>query len=63
MKFLNRLRRDRTEVEDVENHLEKTSLRLLGHVERMDKINLIKRVREERFPGRMKRRMIKKVLG
>jgi len=46
---------DRTVVADIENHLEETTLRWLWNLERMDKTNLVKRVREERFPGHMKR--------
>jgi len=51
----NGLLRDRTRVEDIENHLEETRLRCLGHLERMNETNLIKRVREERLPGHMKK--------
>jgi len=42
--------RDRTRVEDIENHLEETRLRWLVHLKRMDETNVIKRVREERVP-------------
>jgi len=53
----NGLLRDRTGVEDTENHLVETKLRWLGHLERIDetKKNLVKRVREERVLGHMKR--------
>jgi len=37
--------RDRTGVEDIENHLGETRLRWLGHLKRMDETNLVKRVR------------------
>jgi len=43
----NGLLRDRTGVEDIRNHLGETRLRWLGHLEKMDETNLIKRVREE----------------
>jgi len=52
----NGLLRDRTGVEDIENHLEETRLRWLGHLERMDETNLVKSVTDERVPGHMKRR-------
>jgi len=42
-------------VEDIENHLGKTRLRWLGHLKRMDETNLVKRVREERVLGYIKR--------
>jgi len=44
----NGLLKDRTGVEDIRNHLGETRLRWLGHLERMDATNLVKRVREER---------------
>jgi len=53
--ILNGLLRDRTGVEDIQNHLGETILRWLGHHERLDEINLIKKVREDRIPGHMKR--------
>jgi len=56
----NGLLRDKTEVEDMENHLEETRQRWLGHLERMDEINLVKRVREEIVSGYMKRGRPKK---
>jgi len=37
--ILNSLLRDKTEVENIENHLEETRLRWLGHLERMDETN------------------------
>jgi len=46
------LLRDITGAEDIGNHLGETRLRRLGHLERMDEINLVKRVRGERVPGR-----------
>jgi len=58
----NGMLRDRTRVEDIENHLGGTRLRWLGHLERMDETDLVKRIREERFPGLIKRRP-KKILG
>jgi len=42
-------------VKDIENHLGKTRLRWLGHLERMDEINVVKRVWEEKVPEHMKR--------
>jgi len=39
----NGLLRDRTGVEDIENHLGETRLRWLGHLERMDETNLVKK--------------------
>jgi len=57
------LLRDRTGVEDIENHLGETRLRWLKHLERMDETNLVKRVREERVPGHMKRGRPKKIMG
>jgi len=59
----NGLPRDRTGVEDTTNHLEETRLRWLGHLERMDETNLVKRVRKERVLGRMKRGRPKKIMG
>jgi len=53
---LNGLLRDRTGVEDVENHLGETRLKWLGLLERMKETNLVKSVREERVPGHIKRR-------
>jgi len=41
----NGLLRDRTGVEDIENHQGETRLRWLGHLERIDETNLVKRVR------------------
>jgi len=35
-------------VEDIENHLGEIRLRWLGHLERIDEINLVERVREEK---------------
>jgi len=40
---------DTTGVKDIENYLGKTRLRWLGHLERMDETNLVKRVREEKI--------------
>jgi len=40
----NGLLRERTEVEDTENHVRETRRRWLGHLERMDETNLFKRV-------------------
>jgi len=37
----NGLLRDRTGVEDIENHLKETRLRWLGHLERMNETNLV----------------------
>jgi len=54
----NDLLRDRTGVEDIEDHL-RARLRWLGHLERMDEINLSKRVKE-RVPGHMMRGKPKK---
>jgi len=54
------LLRDRTGVEVIENHLGETRLRWLGHLERMDETNLVKREREERVPGHMKKGRPKK---
>jgi len=51
----NGMLKDRTGVEDVGNHLVETRLRWLGHLERMDETNLVKRVRDERVPGHTKR--------
>jgi len=59
----NGLRRDRTGVEDVDNHLGETRLRWLGHLKRIDETNLIKRVWEKRVPGLIKRGMPKKIIG
>jgi len=59
----NGLLRDRTGVEDIENHLGETRLRWLRHFDRMDETNLVKRVREERVPGHMKRKRLKKSWG
>jgi len=56
----NGLLRDRTGVEDIGNHLGEIRLRWLEHLERMDETNLVKRVREERVPGHMKRGRQKK---
>jgi len=56
----NGLLSDRTEVEDIENHLGEARLRWLGHLERMDETNLVERVREERVPEHMKRGRPKK---
>jgi len=42
-------------VEDIENHLRETRQRWLGHLERMDETNLVKRVRKDKVPGHMKR--------
>lgn len=47
--------RERTGVEDIEYHLGESRLRWLGHLERMNDTNLIRKVREERVPGSMKR--------
>jgi len=58
----NGLLKDRTGVEDIENHLEEGRLRWLGHLERMDKTNLVKRVREERVLGHIKRERPKKIM-
>jgi len=41
------LLRNKTGVEDIENHLRESSLRWLGHLERMVKTNLVKRVKKE----------------
>jgi len=46
--------RDRTGVEDIENHLGETRLRWLGHLERMEETNLVKKVREEEVPEYIK---------
>jgi len=51
----NGLLKDRTGVEDIENHLGETRLRWLEHLKRIDKINLVKRVRKEQVPAHMKR--------
>jgi len=56
----NGLFRDRIGMEDIENHLGETKRRWLGHLERMDETNLVRRVREERVPGHMKRGRPKK---
>jgi len=56
----NGLLRDRTEVEDIGNHLGETRLRWLGHLERMDETNLVKSVREGRIPGHTKKGTSKK---
>ena len=56
----NGLLRERTGVEDIENHLGETRLRWLGHLERMSKTNLIRKIRDERVPGNMKRGRPKK---
>jgi len=56
--------RDRTGVEDnIENYLGETGLRWLGHLERLDETNLIKRVREEKvgLSGHMKIGTLKKL--
>jgi len=50
----NGLLRERTGVEDIENHLGETRLRWLGHLERMSKANLIRKIRDERIPSNMK---------
>jgi len=60
MEFRNGLLRDRTRVEDIENHPREARLRWLRHLNRMDETNLIERVREERVPGHMKRGRPKK---
>jgi len=39
-----------------------TKLRWLGHLERMDEINLVKRIWEE-VPGHMKKGRPKKIIG
>jgi len=49
----NGLLRDRTGVEDIENHLGNTRLRWLGRLERMDETNLVKIIRQERVSGHM----------
>jgi len=54
----NGLLRDRTGEEDIRNHLGET--RWYGHLERMDEINLVKKAREERVPGHIKRGRPKK---
>jgi len=41
-------------VEVIGNHLGKTRLRWLEHLERMEETNLVKRVRKERVPGHIK---------
>jgi len=56
----NGLLRDRTGVENIENHLVEIKLRWLGHLERMDETNIVKRIREERVPRHMKRGRPKK---
>jgi len=50
----NGLLKDRTGVEDIENHLGETRLRWLGYHKRMDETNFLKRVRKESVPGHMK---------
>jgi len=60
--ILNGLLRDRTGVEDIENHLVETRLRWLGHHERMDETNLVKRIREERVPVHIKGGRPKKIM-
>jgi len=57
--ILNGLLRDRTGVEELENHLGETRLRWLTHLERIEEINLIKRLRKERVPRHMKRGRLK----
>jgi len=54
--ILKGLLRDRTGVEDIGYHLGEARLRWLGHLERMDETNLVKRLREERVPGHKKRK-------
>jgi len=61
--ILNGLMRDRTGVEDIENHLGETWLRWLGQLERIGETNLVKKVREERVPGHTKRGRPKKIMG
>jgi len=45
----NGLLRDRTGVEDIENHLGEARLRWLGDLERMDGTNLVIRVWKKKF--------------
>jgi len=49
MEFRIALQKDRTEVEDIDNHLRETRLRWLGHLERMDVTNLIKSKRRKKI--------------
>jgi len=53
-------------VEDIDNYLGETRvtrLRWLGQLERMDVTHLVKRVREERVPGHIRRGRPKKIMG
>ena len=52
--------RERSDIEDIEEHLRGLRLRWFGHLERMDVMNLTRRVREETVGGRMKRGRPKK---
>jgi len=56
----NGLLRDKTGMEDIENHQGGTRLRWLGHFERMDETNLVRKVRTERVPGHVKKGRPKK---
>jgi len=40
-------------VEDVGNHLGEIKLRWLGHLERTDETNLVKRVRKKEFQNKL----------
>ena len=51
----NALLRERTCVEDITNYLGENRLRWLGHLERMKETNVVRKVREEKVPGSMKR--------
>jgi len=56
----NGLQRNSTGMENIGNHMGEIRLKWLGHLERMDETNLVKRVREERVPGHVKRGRPKK---
>jgi len=57
------LLRDRTCVEDIENHMGENRLNWFGHLERMDETNLINRVSEEKVRGDYEKKKTEKVLG
>ena len=52
--------RERSDIEDIEEHLRGLRLRWFGHLKRMKRMNLTRRVREENVGGRLKRGRPKK---
>ena len=59
----NAVLRTKTEVEDIEKHLAEHRLRWLGHIERMDEMNVIRRVWDEKVFDNIKRGRPKKTWG